>query len=267
MFDDIETAEYLEEIRTNACSRCVEKPPGGPPCAPLGKRCGVEMHLSQLIGAIHDVHSDFLEDYLSHDRQEICEKCPYLHSDICPCPMDYLLALIVEAVESVDERRRQRRIANGRKWPTRQRPTLEAIQQAFDEAKGTWTGCDWPTHFGSSGLDLNGWTSAKAESRVRELTEATADWRGAARWLALVEQHAREAESEAAKAVAAVQARYWHGALKHAQRARALEFATGRPLWHGFPLAWQRFSRIVEEAAGPEEKSDLAIRRTQDALA
>lgn len=253
MFTDTETAEYLDEIRAQVCSRCVEKPSGGPPCAPLGKRCGVEMHLPQLIGAIHDVQSDFLEDYLSHDRKEICESCPYLHSDICPCPMDYLLALIVEAVETVDERRRQGRLTNGHKaWPARKRATLMEIEQAFKEAKGTWTGCDWPTHFGSSGLDLNGWTSAKAETRVRELTEATEDWRGAARWLALVEQHAREAESEAAKAVAAAQAGYWHGALKHAQRARALEFATGRPLWRGFPLAWQHFSRIVEEAASAE---------------
>ena len=41
----IERGEYLAEIRKQVCSRCVERPPGGPPCAPLGKQCGVEMHL------------------------------------------------------------------------------------------------------------------------------------------------------------------------------------------------------------------------------
>jgi len=250
MYADAETTEYLDEIRSHVCSRCIEKPAGGPPCEPLGRRCGVEMHLPQLIGSIHDVHSDFLEDYLSRDRKEICENCAFLHSEICPCPMEYLLALIVEAVESVDGRRRQRGVANCPKsWPVRRRITPLEIEKAFNEAKGTWSGCDWATHFGASGLDLNGWTSSRAETKVREHTETAEDWRSAARWLGLVEQHAREAEAEAAKAVAAAQAGYWHGAVKHAQRARALEFATGRPLWHGYPLAWQQFSRLLEEAA------------------
>jgi len=37
MYSDPEMAEYLKEIRDQVCSRCIEKPPGGPPCAPLGK--------------------------------------------------------------------------------------------------------------------------------------------------------------------------------------------------------------------------------------
>src|SRR5262249_47776782 len=48
-----ELAEYLNEIRREVCSRCVERPPGGPPCAPLGKQCGIEMHLPELIDAVH----------------------------------------------------------------------------------------------------------------------------------------------------------------------------------------------------------------------
>jgi hypothetical protein len=103
-----EMVEYLNEIRREVCSRCVERPPGGPPCAPLGKQCGIEMHLPQLIDAIHDVHSASILPYLSNNREKICEHCPHLHSSICPCPMDYLSVLLVGAVEAVDQRRKER---------------------------------------------------------------------------------------------------------------------------------------------------------------
>jgi hypothetical protein len=63
------------------------------------------MHLPELIHSIHGVHCNLLEPYLDHNRRAICEKCALLHSSICPCPMDYLSALIVEAVETVDARR------------------------------------------------------------------------------------------------------------------------------------------------------------------
>src|SRR5437016_1604702 len=42
MLTELELAEYREEIRNHVCSRCVDRPAGGPPCEPLGKRCGVE---------------------------------------------------------------------------------------------------------------------------------------------------------------------------------------------------------------------------------
>jgi hypothetical protein len=105
MVAESEIAEYLGEIRREVCSRCVEKPPGGPPCAPLGKMCGVEMHLRELIDRIHEVHSDSIVPYLLHNRRQICEHCPSLHTSICPCPMDYLSVLLVQAVETVDRRR------------------------------------------------------------------------------------------------------------------------------------------------------------------
>jgi hypothetical protein len=99
-----DVAEYLREIRKHVCSRCVERPPDGPPCAPLGKQCGVEMHLPQLIEAIHQRHSPLIAPYQDHARCTICQKCPLLHTDVCPCPMDYLAVLLVEAVEAVDQR-------------------------------------------------------------------------------------------------------------------------------------------------------------------
>jgi hypothetical protein len=105
MFTDAELNEYLEEIRQDVCSRCIERPPGGPPCAPLGKACGIELHLSELIAAVREVKSSSIGPYLDHNRLKICAPCPRLHSDTCPCPMDYLAVLLVEAIERADQRR------------------------------------------------------------------------------------------------------------------------------------------------------------------
>jgi hypothetical protein len=105
MVSTVDPTEYLEEIRRQVCARCVERPPGGPPCAPRGKQCGVEMHLPGLIDAIHGVSSASIWPYLDANRRLLCEHCPRQHSHDCPCPMDYLAVLLVQAVETVDARR------------------------------------------------------------------------------------------------------------------------------------------------------------------
>jgi hypothetical protein len=100
-----ELDEYLEEIRRQVCTHCVERPPGGPPCAPLGKQCGIELHLAELIDAVHGVNSASIGPYLDTNRLKICAHCPRLEHEGCPCPMDYLAVLLVQAVETVDQRR------------------------------------------------------------------------------------------------------------------------------------------------------------------
>jgi hypothetical protein len=247
--------EYLAEIREQVCSRCIEKPRGGPPCSAAGKQCGVELHLAKLIDSVHDVESPFLAPYLEHDRKEVCANCALLHSSVCPCPMDYLAELIVEAVERVDLSRREgnqgRKSFVGREGRL---PTMTDIRQIHEEAKGTWTGCDWTTRFGKAGLDLNGWNGDAADAQAKKSTGDDAlDWNSAARWLHYVEQHARLAEREGVQAVAAAQAGAWEEARRHAVRAWILEFATGRPLRHGFPVAWQRLRQVIEEAAEAQE--------------
>lgn len=101
-------SEYLSEIRQRVCSRCVERPPGGPPCAPLGKFCGVEIHLAEVIRAIREVKSDLIAPYLDHNRRVICGTCARRDTHDCPCAMDYLTVLLVEAVEAVDERQNEK---------------------------------------------------------------------------------------------------------------------------------------------------------------
>jgi hypothetical protein len=106
MIPEAELAEYLDEIRKQVCSRCVERPPDGPPCLPLGKQCGIELHLPQLIEAIHEIKSGSIIPYLEKNQQRVCEHCDHLKDySMCPCPLRYLAVLIVQAVETVDLRR------------------------------------------------------------------------------------------------------------------------------------------------------------------
>lgn len=98
--------EYLDEIRREVCSRCIERPSGGPPCAPLGKRCGIELNLKRLVDAVQTVRSDSVDPYLPVYHDHVCTHCTNRPTSQCPCPLDYLFLLAVEAIETVDERRR-----------------------------------------------------------------------------------------------------------------------------------------------------------------
>src|SRR5262249_14531534 len=148
-------------------------------------QCGIELHLPQLIDSIHQVHSPLIAPYLERNRKEICANCTFLHSSICPCPMDYLSVLLVEAVEEVDRRRARRNTSR----PTDDNTAIEegkpgTVYDCFDAAVGSWTGCDWPTEFGDAGLNLENVSAADARTRAESLcgSEAT-EWHAAANWL------------------------------------------------------------------------------------
>src|SRR5262249_46018166 len=122
---------------------------GARPCAPVEKQWGIEMPLPQLIDAVHEVRSNSIGPYLDHNRQRICEHCPMLHSSDCPCPMDYLAVLVVQAVETVDERRGPRLALGlpGLPWPEEDEANLDTISPAYAGATGKWGGWDWPPRF------------------------------------------------------------------------------------------------------------------------
>jgi hypothetical protein len=98
--------EYMSEIREQVCSRCIERPPGGPPCHTLGRQCGIELNLPELIDAVHEVHSDSMLPYEAIFHNVVCEQCPVRTTTECPCPLDSLLILAVQAIEAVDQRHR-----------------------------------------------------------------------------------------------------------------------------------------------------------------
>jgi len=252
MLAEAELGEYLEEIRKEVCSRCVERPEGGPPCAPLGKQCGVEMHLPQLIDAVREVHSDHIGPYLDNNRCKICQHCTLLHSSDCPCPMDYLAVLLVQAIETVEGRRALREGMRAIIAPlaAASKPGLEAVARAYEQAAGRWTGCDFPTQVGTGGLDLRGCSSADAKVRARMAVrpEEREEWRVAADWLDGLEVAAADAETEATLAVAAAAAGHWDEAVKHGRNARAIEVTSGRPL-RGGPFTWQPLYRTILSVA------------------
>ena len=106
MIAEPELQEYLDEIRQHVCSRCIDRPPGGPPCGPLGKRCGIELNLSRLVESVQSVRSNAIDPYIPVYHDHVCAHCVAQPTSQCPCPLDHLLLLAVEAIETVDDRRR-----------------------------------------------------------------------------------------------------------------------------------------------------------------
>jgi hypothetical protein len=105
MYEGTDLEEYMSAIREQVCARCIERPPGGPPCEPLGKRCGIELDLPQLVDAVHRVRSDVMEPYIDHFHDDVCMHCANRGKEQCPCPLEFLLVLAVQAIEAVDQRR------------------------------------------------------------------------------------------------------------------------------------------------------------------
>ncbi len=77
--------EYLSEIVRLVCA-CVERPEGGPPCGPLGKWCGVEYRLPDLIDAVHDAHGRWMGPYSDSTERHVCEHCPARDGMPAPAP-------------------------------------------------------------------------------------------------------------------------------------------------------------------------------------
>lgn len=99
-----ELDEYMAEIREQVCRHCIDRPPGGPPCAPHGKQCGIELHLPEIIELAHTTHSRAMDPYIERFHEDICTHCTQRVTRHCPCPLDPLLLLAIEAIETVDER-------------------------------------------------------------------------------------------------------------------------------------------------------------------
>jgi hypothetical protein len=100
----------------------------------------------------------------------------------------------------------------------------DEIMQTFLGGVGRWTGCDWPTRFGATGLDLCGLTAAQALLLARATAgPEAADWRAAAHWLAEVEAAARQAEEAARRAAQLAAGGQLAEAAELARAARDLE--------------------------------------------
>jgi hypothetical protein len=95
---------YRTQLREDVCSHCVERLPNAPPCSTIGKGCGIERHLEQLIEICRTTDSALIDPYIEQLHELICPTCEFKDRPTCPCPLDYLLQLAVEAVEKVQHR-------------------------------------------------------------------------------------------------------------------------------------------------------------------
>ncbi len=104
--------EYVTELREGVCSRCIARLPGCPPCSPHGVGCGIERHVPQLVEICRTTDNVQMGPYIDQLHDTICKDCEYRDKPSCPCPLDYLLQLAVEAVERVERRRANRGLAS-----------------------------------------------------------------------------------------------------------------------------------------------------------
>ena len=96
--------EYRAVLRADVCSHCIERLPNAPPCGPLGKGCGIELHLTELVEICRTTNSALIDPYIDPLHDAICPTCELRHFSHCPCPLDFRLQLAVEAVEKVERR-------------------------------------------------------------------------------------------------------------------------------------------------------------------
>jgi hypothetical protein len=115
------------------------------------------------------------------------------------------------------------------------------IAAAMAAAAGKWTGCNWPTRFATSHLDLNGLRPSQALLMARATAGSeAADWRAAASWLQQLEDDAHKAESEAQTAVRLAREGRLPESLEWAKRASATE------AHYRQPLTWQPLCDAIE---------------------
>jgi hypothetical protein len=117
-----------------------------------------------------------------------------------------------------------------------------AITAAYLQGLGKWTGCCWPTRFGSNEINLQGLRSSQTVLLARSTAGLErAEWSAATRWLEEVERDARKAEDEACLAVDLAAFAEWERALTHAQTACDLEAK------YSAELVWQPLRRVIAE--------------------
>lgn len=105
MATENEYQPYLDELRASVCSHCIERQPGNPPCSEHGWPCGIELHIPEMVETCRQTDSSLIDPYIQQLHDKICANCQFNGGLTCPCPLDYLLELAVEAIERVESRR------------------------------------------------------------------------------------------------------------------------------------------------------------------
>jgi hypothetical protein len=119
---------------------------------------------------------------------------------------------------------------------------------AYVQNAGKWHGCDWPTAFGASKLNLNGLRQDQATLLAGATSRSEADdWRAAADWLAQIERDAKQADAKAARAAELAEAGRLTEALRLAEEVCAIE---GQ--YHA-NLVWRQLREAIATALAEQE--------------
>ena len=78
----------------------------------MGKQCGIELHLSEIVEVCHAARGKAIDPYIERFHEEVCSHCANQPTYQCPCPLDYLLVLAMEAIEAVDRRNAEQETAS-----------------------------------------------------------------------------------------------------------------------------------------------------------
>lgn len=111
MDTDEKYEDYRVELRASVCSHCIQRLPGNPPCSEHGMPCGIEQHLPEIVEICRSTDSSLMDPYIQALHDKICATCSNREQPSCPCPLDYLLQLVVEAVERVNRRREEHKLS------------------------------------------------------------------------------------------------------------------------------------------------------------
>ncbi len=144
MATPLEMNDYLDEIRRHVCRHCPCCPAGGPDCTPRGRACGVEADLPRLVAAVREDRRDVIAALMDGPPAEFRTGHAARNGGGGRWAIDYLSALLAQAVGAVDENRAERdrlhrRLAGPARPP---RLSIAELCRAYEEATGCFVGCD-----------------------------------------------------------------------------------------------------------------------------
>lgn len=141
---------------------------------------------------------------------------------------------------------------------------IEEIKKEYEQAHGSWTGCDWETRFGRSGINLKGkrsgtYTPCYKSPTIMDLSRACVetetqyreaqlkDVQAVKKWLAEVESDAALAEREAENAMCFLKKGMYEEAAYSACLAAKIE------LDYGSNKTWGRFAELFTDLESLED--------------
>lgn len=105
---------YLDSIRENICSICVDSSETGKCLLTKQEICAVEKYLPGIVDIVHSIQSNNIADYINLLKGKICSYCRLqdkfgncaLRDDV-NCSLDRYFPHIVETIKRVDKKNNQ----------------------------------------------------------------------------------------------------------------------------------------------------------------